>query len=162
MNKNILIGVGVVVVVIIGWYVLMQPAPTSDVSDVATGTPSTVAETPATTTSDYHDNIYLTRTSTTTGAYMTDFSGMTLYTFDKDTSGTSTCTTAACTTLWKPYTSGATAEGMMPANITVITRADGSQQFAWKGKPLYYYTKDQNPGDMLGNNIGKLWHVVGM
>lgn len=105
------------------------------------------------------DNIYLTKTDKTKGNYLTDFAGMTLYVFDKDTVGVSNCT-AGCATLWPPYTSGATAESQLPANITVITRADGSKQFAWKGMPLYYYSKDTKAGDILGDGIGGIWHIV--
>lgn len=105
------------------------------------------------------DNIYLTKTDATKGSYMTDFAGMTLYTFDKDQTGVSTCT-GACATLWPAYTSGATAQKIFPANISVIKRPDGSPQFAWNGKPLYYYSPDKKAGDLLGDGIGGVWHIV--
>jgi predicted lipoprotein with Yx(FWY)xxD motif len=84
---------------------------------------------------------------------------MTLYTFDKDTAGVSNCT-GTCSTIWPPYTSGATAQGQFPTNITVITRADGSKQFAYKGMPLYYNQKEVKPGDIMGDGIGGVWHLV--
>lgn len=93
------------------------------------------------------------------GNYLTDFAGMTLYVFDKDTPGVSSCT-GSCASLWPPYTSGATAQGTLPANITVITRSDGSSQFAWNTKPLYYYSKDKKAGDLLGDGVGGFWHLV--
>src|SRR5579871_4774679 len=49
------------------------------------------------------DNIYLTKTDATKGSYMTDFQGMTLYTFDKDTQGVSNCYNG-CAKAWPPYT----------------------------------------------------------
>lgn len=104
-------------------------------------------------------NIYMTKTDAKKGAYLTDFAGMTLYTFDKDTAGVSTCYNG-CATTWPPYTSGATAEKMLPTNITVTTRTDGSKQFAWKGMPLYYYASDTTPGDIRGDGIGGVWHIV--
>lgn len=104
-------------------------------------------------------NIYMTKTDATKGMYLTDFQGMTLYVFDKDTQGVSNCT-GACATTWPPYTSGATAQGQFPANITVITRADGSKQFAWKGMPLYYFSSDKKAGDLLGDGVGGIWHIV--
>ena len=105
------------------------------------------------------DNIYMTKTSSAKGSYLTDFKGMSLYTFDKDTKGVSNCY-GACATAWPPYTSGATVQGNLPANITVVTRTDGSKQFAWMGKPLYYYANDQNPGDVTGDGVGGTWHLV--
>lgn len=104
-------------------------------------------------------NIYMTKTDSKKGAYLTDFAGMTLYTYDKDGQGVSNCYNA-CATAWPPYASGATAEKNLPANITVITRTDGSKQFAYKGKPLYYYTTDTKPGDITGDGVGGVWHIV--
>lgn len=101
----------------------------------------------------------MTKTNSQKGNYLTDFAGMTLYIYDKDTVGTSNCYNG-CATAWPPYTSGATAEKTLPANITVITRTDGSKQFAWKGKPLYYYTTDTKPGDITGDGVGGVWHIV--
>lgn len=105
------------------------------------------------------DNIYLIKTNPAKGKYLTDFAGMTLYSFDKDTKGVSNCDNT-CATTWKPYTSGATAQAQFPVNISVITRADKSTQFAWKGMPLYYYSGDQKTGDVTGDGVGGVWHLV--
>lgn len=105
------------------------------------------------------DNIYMTKTDATKGKYMTDFAGMTLYTFDKDSKGVSTCYNG-CAKAWPAYSSGATAQGTFPANITVITRTDGSKQFAWNGMPLYYYATDSKAGDINGDGVGGVWHIV--
>ena len=91
---------------------------------------------------------------------MADFNGMTLYTYDKDTAGVSNCT-GGCLKAWPAYTSGATAQGSFPDGITVITRSDdGSKQFAWKGMPLYYYATDVKAGDITGDGVGNVWHIV--
>ena len=107
------------------------------------------------------DNIYKTATDATKGKYMTDFQGMTLYTYDKDTAGVSNCADQ-CAVAWPVYTSGATAEKVLPTNITVITRNDGSKQFAWKGMPLYYFASDKKAGDINGDGVGGVWHIVAM
>lgn len=148
-----MLGIGIIGVAIIGLFVMGRGGQPAE-------TPSDTESAVLSVTTDYHDNIYLTRTAAR-GAYMTDFAGMTLYTYDRDTNGVSACD-ATCATTWRPYTSGATAQGVMPHNITVITREDGSQQFAWMGKPLYYYTGDQHEGDTTGDNKDGAWHVVGM
>jgi predicted lipoprotein with Yx(FWY)xxD motif len=85
--------------------------------------------------------------------------GMTLYTFDKDTagSGKSVCVDK-CAINWPPLMADASASGS--GDWSAITRADGSKQWAYKGWPLYYWVKDQKPGDMTGDNVGKVWHIV--
>lgn len=105
------------------------------------------------------NSIYMTKTSPSGGNYMTDFNGITLYVFDRDTTGVSNCN-GSCATTWPAYTPGATAQGTFPTGISVITRADGSKQFAWNGKPLYYYSGDTKAGDMNGDGIGGIWHIV--
>lgn len=104
-------------------------------------------------------NIFLTKVDKVKGVYLTDFAGMTLYTYKKDTAGKSTCTDS-CLTIWPAYSSGATAQKTFPTGISVITRDDGSKQFAWKGMPLYYYAKDVKPGDTMGDGVGKVWQIV--
>lgn len=97
-------------------------------------------------------NIYMMKTDAAKGTYLTDFQGMTLYTYDQDKTGISNCA-GSCATNWPPYTSGATAQSLFPANITVITRADGSKQFAWKGMPLYYFSSDTKTGQITGDGV---------
>jgi predicted lipoprotein with Yx(FWY)xxD motif len=84
---------------------------------------------------------------------------MTLYTFDKDApgSGKSVCN-GPCAANWPPLKAGATDENQ--GDYSVITRDDGSKQWALKGKPLYYWVKDSKPGDKTGDGVNKVWHVV--
>lgn len=73
---------------------------------------SSPTSTPSTTTnsnSALSDNIYKTKENPSKGKYLTDFNGMTLYVFDKDTTGVSNCY-STCETTWPPYTSGAASE----------------------------------------------------
>jgi predicted lipoprotein with Yx(FWY)xxD motif len=81
---------------------------------------------------------------------------MTLYTFDKDAagSGKSVCN-GPCATNWPPLAAGADAT---PAgDYSVITRDDGAKQWAFKGKPLYFWAKDQKPGDKTGEGFNGVW-----
>lgn len=105
------------------------------------------------------DNIYLTKKDVTKGRYLADFQGKTLYIYDKDTNGVSNCS-GSCTKNWIPYSSGAVTQSSFPVNVSVITRIDGNKQFAWKGQPLYYYATDQNAGDITGDGINGVWHIV--
>jgi predicted lipoprotein with Yx(FWY)xxD motif len=43
---------------------------------------------------------------------------------------------------------------------TMLTRGDGSNQWAYKDKPLYRFAKDQKPGDLTGDGVGGVWHVA--
>jgi predicted lipoprotein with Yx(FWY)xxD motif len=83
--------------------------------------------------------------------------GMTLYTFDKDTagSGKSVCN-GTCATNWPPLAATGSASG----DYSVITRDDGAKQLAYKGKPLYYWSKDAKPGDKTGDGVINAWHVA--
>jgi predicted lipoprotein with Yx(FWY)xxD motif len=84
---------------------------------------------------------------------------MTLYTYDKDQpgSGKSVCNDR-CATNWPPF--AAPADAKPTGDYSVITRDDGSRQWAYKGKPLYLWIKDAKPGDKTGDNVGSVWHVV--
>ena len=85
--------------------------------------------------------------------------GATLYTFDKDTagSGKSTCN-GPCATNWPPL--AAQASDAAAGDWTIVTRDDGTKQWAFKGWPLYTYAKDAKPGDAAGDGKGNVWHVV--
>jgi predicted lipoprotein with Yx(FWY)xxD motif len=88
---------------------------------------------------------------------MVDHKGMTVYTFDKDAGGKSMCN-GDCAQNWPPMMApaGAKAEG----KFTPIKRDDGSMQWAYDGKPLYTFVKDKAPGDMTGDKMKDVWHVV--
>jgi predicted lipoprotein with Yx(FWY)xxD motif len=87
-----------------------------------------------------------------------DAKGMTLYTFDKDTPGKSTCN-GQCAKNWPPL---AVADGAkVSGNWSIITRDDGLKQWAYKGKPLYGWVKDSKPGDTTGDGVmNGAWHVA--
>lgn len=88
---------------------------------------------------------------------LVDGAGMTLYTFDKDTAGTSNCYDG-CASSWPPFVAKAGASG--DGDFSLVTRKDGSEQWAFKGMPLYYWAGDAKPGDTSGDGVGGVWHVV--
>ncbi len=85
--------------------------------------------------------------------------GMTLYTFDRDTagSGKSVCN-GACATNWPPLMAGDMDKSS--GDYSLITRDDGKKQWAFKGKPLYYWAKDTKPGDRTGDGFNKVWQLA--
>jgi len=90
---------------------------------------------------------------------MIDGAGMTLYTFDKDPAGAgkSACN-GPCANNWPAFAAGP--DDKPSGDWTIVTRNDGSKQWAFKGRPLYTFIKDQKPGDKAGDGFLKVWHVV--
>ncbi len=91
---------------------------------------------------------------------LTDASGKTLYTFDKDmaASGKSVCN-GPCIANWPAFT--APADATASGDWAIVKRDDGSRQWAFKGKPLYTFAKDTKPGDRTGDGFnGNIWHVA--
>ena len=96
--------------------------------------------------------------ATTSAGVLVGAKDMTLYTFDRDPvgSGRSVCN-GPCATNWPPlFADGGTAKG----DWTIVRRDDGRTQWAYKGKPLYYWAKDQKPGDRTGDGFNGVWRVA--
>lgn len=85
--------------------------------------------------------------------------GMSLYTFDKDEagSGKSVCN-GKCAENWPPLTVADTEASA--GDFSVIGRDDGRKQWAYKGKPLYFWVKDLKPGDTSGDGVNKVWRLA--
>lgn len=88
---------------------------------------------------------------------LTNNSGMSLYTFDKDTAKNSNCN-GNCAALWPPLL---VKEGeQKPTSYTQIKRNDGSLQWAFNGQPLYTWVRDTKPGDITGDGVKGVWHLA--
>jgi predicted lipoprotein with Yx(FWY)xxD motif len=94
-----------------------------------------------------------------TDGVLVGHNGMTLYTFDRDAmgSGKSVCN-GGCATNWPPLMAATNDTPM--GDWTIVTRDDGAHQWAFKGKPVYYWAKDTKPGDRTGDGFNNMWHVV--
>ncbi len=90
---------------------------------------------------------------------LTNPDGMTLYVFDKDPAdaGKSVCN-GECAMKWPPLIAAANAKAT--GSYSIIKRDDGAQQWAYKGKPLYQWIKDQKPGDTTGDGVLNVWHTA--
>lgn len=93
------------------------------------------------------------------GTYATDTNGMTLYTYDKDSKNVSNCT-GDCAEKWPPYLVAGDVSADLPEHLGALQRADGTWQYTWDGKPLYYYVTDKVKGDVTGDGVGGVWHVA--
>ena len=88
---------------------------------------------------------------------LTTATGMTLYTFDRDTGARSACN-GPCAQNWPPL--AAAADARAAADYSVVVRDDGSRQWAYKGRPLYTWVRDAKPGDTTGDGFNGVWHVA--
>jgi predicted lipoprotein with Yx(FWY)xxD motif len=87
---------------------------------------------------------------------LVDAAGNTLYTYAKDTSGSSACT-GTCAAIWPPLT---IASGSTPKDgsgvlgmLATITRADGTKQVTYNGAPLYTFQQDAAAGDASSDGV---------
>ena len=101
--------------------------------------------------------------TTQLGQFLVDAQGITLYTFANDPDGNSVCVDD-CEVEWPPLIVPAgtqlTAGPGVPGQLATITRANGALQVTYNGHPLYHYSGDHQPGDVLGHRLQNLWFVA--
>lgn len=143
-KKNMWIWTIIVVLIVIGvgGYLIFHKSPK----------PTPVSNTQSTTStkSTTSNDIIQTKTASSIGQYLANPSNEALYTYSGDTQGVSNCT-GSCIASWPPY-SPSTSSATLPTNVTIITRSDGSQQYAYKGLPLYTFSADSS-GQVTGNGV---------
>ena len=83
--------------------------------------------------------------------------GKTLYTFDKDAAGKSNCN-GGCAAAWPPF--AVANPSLAGGDFSIIKRDDGAAQWAYQGKPLYFFAGDVKAGDVNGDKQGGVWHVI--
>jgi predicted lipoprotein with Yx(FWY)xxD motif len=194
MNKTAIVSLIIIVLVILGGWYWMSRSENGEMNEEgATTTPSAqgpsaamgtngspdqgnmgqpdtgTPQQPATTTgadgSDISQNLTLgTDGNAKLGTYLIGWTGMTLYTYGRDSVGTTTCY-GKCAQNWPPYTVPTgmhlnIAMGVNATNAGTIVRADGTTQVTYGGMPLYFYAGDKSGSDTNGQGIGKVWYVV--
>jgi predicted lipoprotein with Yx(FWY)xxD motif len=107
--------------------------------------------------------IELTVSETSAGSALAGEGDMTLYTFDNDSSGESSCYDS-CATNWPPLLVDEGAEAAAGEGVTgdigTTERTDGTTQVTYDGWPLYYFAADSAPGDATGDGVGDVWHIA--
>ncbi len=92
---------------------------------------------------------------------LTDFRGHTIYAYSDDPAKDGqVCGEAGCKMMWVPVSAPALASTV--GDFSVVTRADGSPQWAFKGQALYVYSGDELPGDVLGASVDPKWKVAAL
>ncbi|MEO8315439.1 MAG: hypothetical protein ABI645_11655 [Pseudomonadota bacterium] len=66
--------------------------------------------------------------------------GKPLYTYASDTAAGKSMCNAGCATNWPPL--AAAADSKDDGEWNIVTRDDGSKQWAYKGQPLYTFARD--------------------
>ncbi|SMF64763.1 Predicted lipoprotein with conserved Yx(FWY)xxD motif [Tistlia consotensis] len=94
---------------------------------------------------------------TSAGKVLVDAHGMTLYVYDEDRDGRSSCT-GLCAAAWPPAEA---APGARPHDgFSLVARGDGAMQWAYDGRPLYGYVGDTKPGEVNGDGAEGVWHAA--
>jgi predicted lipoprotein with Yx(FWY)xxD motif len=99
------------------------------------------------------------------GRIVTDRRARTLYVFTRDGRGKSRCY-GACAKAWPPLLVGRAPEGsgrVRDRLIGATRRRGGRLQATYRGRPLYYYVGDVDPGEILCQDVrefGGTWYVV--
>lgn len=85
--------------------------------------------------------------------------GMTLYVYDKDLRNGSSACSGACTAAWPPAV--APPDATRDGDWSLLTRADGTRQWVYRGAPLYRFARDKAVGEADGDGAdGGAWHVA--
>ena len=154
----------VLVVGIGGYYFLGSPGtPSKTTASTTTTTSATTTTTSGSTSQPYTVQV---GSSATTGRYLENGTGFTLYMFGADKPGAhSSACTGSCAAAWPPFYASSLnlPAGLDASNFSTITRSDGSRQTTYNGWPLYYYVGDAKAGDMFGeglDQLGGLWYAI--
>lgn len=83
--------------------------------------------------------------------------GLSLYTFDRDDDSVSNCS-GGCLKVWPPMLVNENIEVCEP--FGVMKRPNGDFQLMVDDKPLYFFIGDEESGDIRGDQIQGVWHIV--
>ena len=61
---------------------------------------------------------------------------------------------------WGPLSRAGNRCARHPRPVVFVTRDDGSKQWAYKGKPVYFWSKDQKAGDRTGDGVTNAWRLA--
>lgn len=96
------------------------------------------------------------------GSHIVDEAGISLYLFNQDKDGISSCE-GECSEAWPPLLIAgqvAFSKGVDLGLFGTTERADGIQQLTYGGWPLYRFAQDQQAGDALGQSQNDTWFLI--
>jgi predicted lipoprotein with Yx(FWY)xxD motif len=102
------------------------------------------------------------------GEHLVDVDGMTVYLHMLDEQDEATCL-ADCAAVWIPVAADddpTVDEALDQDLVGTIEREDADavgidRQVTYAGQPLYTFLSDDDPGDVNGQEVGRIWFVVG-
>lgn len=147
MLKKVIAVVVILAIIGGGAYAIFHKSPAKSPAASTNSTPSSQTAS---------GTIVQTKNASNVGAYLADSNGNALYTYGADTNGVSNCT-GSCLYSWPIYDASG-APSTLPTNVTVITRSDGSKQYAYKGLPLYTFSSD-SVGQVTGDGVSN-FHIA--
>ena len=103
-----------------------------------------------------------------TGGPGSSMPGFSVYTFDNDTNLPFSSCEDGCAQAWPPVIVNNINEVILdglpnsdfPGEFNVSGRCDGTLQLTYDNKPLYFYARDNNPGDVNGQGVGDVWWLI--
>ena len=129
------------------------------------GSTSTAKDKPSGTGASRSRKVSIKVMRTRYGRIVVDGKGRALYLFTRERSKRSRCY-GDCATAWPPFlaSGGARAGKGAKADLLGTTkRRNGKTQVTYNGHPLYYYVSDNEPGEVLCQDVeefGGIWYVV--
>jgi predicted lipoprotein with Yx(FWY)xxD motif len=105
--------------------------------------------------------------TTPLGKVLVDRNGHTLYLFEKDKRGMSSCA-GSCASFWPPLMANgkpaaAVGSGVKGSLLATTKRRDGRRQITYRGHPLYRFSLDTRAGQTKGEGLddfGAHWYAV--
>lgn len=89
-----------------------------------------------------------------------DSFGKTLYVFDLDLDTKTSACTGDCAEVWPPYILSKSEIASLKAPLGSITRTNRKVQLTYEGRPVYTYIFDRAKADILGEDVGGVWHII--
>ncbi|WP_435196289.1 twin-arginine translocation signal domain-containing protein [Natronomonas sp. EA1] len=127
-----------------------------------TGTPEPPTRTPLPPAEDIAPTVGI-RTHQRYGAILVGPNGMSLYMFTPD-EGTESVCYGGCAEAWPPLLVESPQHVVRGAGVRATlgttTRTDGTIQVTANGMPLYYWFRDERPGDVDGQEVGNVWFLL--
>jgi predicted lipoprotein with Yx(FWY)xxD motif len=99
------------------------------------------------------------------GSIVVDGRGLTLYAFTRDRRGPSRCY-GACARAWPPLLvegRPVAGKGARQRLLGTTRRRDGSRQVTYRGRPLYYYFREDEAGEIFCQDVdefGGTWLLM--
>jgi predicted lipoprotein with Yx(FWY)xxD motif len=157
-NKQIIGIIGIITLIVLASCapVISNPPVTTPSQNPAS--PPAVSPSPAPVPPSY---TVMTASKAGIGDYLVDSKAMALYYFSNDRIGKSTAV-GPVLQAWPLFSPAAlnVPTSLQTADFGTITRDDGLKVATYKGWPLYYFVKDQSPGDTLGEAVGGVWFLI--